>query len=241
MGGEGLTNLRNLALWVLVGLVVVLLFNLFQGSSHHTSPPPLSYSQFRQVILDGDVKRVTIEGDQVRGELANGNQFTTTIPLNDQSFWTLLNDHHVNVRVSGSDEGMPPLLVVLLNWFPLLVLIGALGFFLRRTRHGEVHNGVPRAELNWRRGLLRTWIVASVLWLGIWASVIWNACRMEYVCWLGSFVPGMPYIIGASAGQFKLWAWTAVLGEGLAVPAAVFVLGYIIIWALEGFRHSDQS
>ena len=80
-----LNNLRNLALWILIALLLVLLFNLFQSSSQRTSSPTLSYTQFRQEIVDGDVKKVTIQGDQVHGELGNGNQFTTTVPTNDQS------------------------------------------------------------------------------------------------------------------------------------------------------------
>jgi len=145
-----LNNLRNLALWILIALLLVLLFNLFQGSSQHSSSPPLSYTQFRQEILEGDVKKVTIQGDQVHGELGNGNQFTTTVPTNDQSLWSLLNDHHVNTSVAPPDDGMPPLLGVLLNWFPMLLLIAVWVFFLRQMQAGggkAMGFGKSRAKL----------------------------------------------------------------------------------------------
>jgi len=145
-----LNNLRNLALWILIALLLVLLFNLFQGSSQHSSSPPLSYSQFRQEITEGDVKKATIQGDQVHGELGNGNQFTTTIPTSDPSIWSLLNDHHVNYSVSQADDGMPPLLGVLLNWFPMLLLIAVWVFFLRQMQSGggkAMGFGKSRAKL----------------------------------------------------------------------------------------------
>ena len=145
-----MNNLRNLALWILIALLLVLLFNLFQGSSQHSSSPPLSYSQFRQEITEGDVKKATIQGDQVHGELGNGNQFTTTIPTSDPSIWSLLNDHHVNYSVSQADDGMPPLLGVLLNWFPMLLLIAVWVFFLRQMQSGggkAMGFGKSRAKL----------------------------------------------------------------------------------------------
>ena len=145
-----MNNLRNLALWILIALLLVLLFNLFQSSSQRTSSPPESYTQFRQEILDGDVKKVTIQGDQVHGEKGNGNQFTTTVPTNDQSLWTLLNDHHVNTSVAQADDGMPTLLGVLLNWFPMLLLIAVWVFFLRQMQSGggkAMGFGKSRAKL----------------------------------------------------------------------------------------------
>ncbi len=249
MGENALHNFRNLALWILIGLLVVLLFNLFQGSSERPSAPPLSYSQFRQEIVEGDVKWVLIQNDQVHGELNNGNPFTTTIPTNDPSIWTLLGDHHVSITVAQPDDGVPTLLAVLLNWFPMLLLIAVLVFGVRRMRAGEVRAEVQVRELNWRRGLLRTWIVVSTLWLGIWTYMIWNSCRPlgrfagsthpeQYVCWLGPIhLPGSD--LTAPLGSFTVWNWIVLIGEGLAAPAALFVLGAAILWASDGFRKAD--
>jgi cell division protease FtsH len=144
-----LNNLRNLALWILIALLLVLLFNLFQSQSQRTSSPPLSYTQFRQEVVDGDVKKVTIQGDQVRGELGNGNQFTSTVPTNDQSLWTLLNDRHVNTSVAQADDSMS-WISVLLNWFPMLLLIAVWVFFLRQMQSGggkAMGFGKSRAKL----------------------------------------------------------------------------------------------
>jgi len=145
-----LNNLRNLALWILIALLLVLLFNLFQGSSPHASAQAYSYTQFNQEVAQGDVKKVKITGDQVQGELANGTQFTTTVPTNDQTLWAILKDHNVNVTVAPADDGMPTLLGVLLNWFPMLLLIAVWVFFLRQMQAGggkAMGFGKSRAKL----------------------------------------------------------------------------------------------
>ena len=132
-----MNNLRNLALWILIALLLVLLFNLFQNSGQHAATPALTYTQFTQKVSAGDVKNLTIQGDQVKGDLANGTSFTTAIPQNDQNLWNTLKDHPgTNVTVAKPDEGMPALLSVLLNWFPMLLLIGVWVFFLRQMQSG---------------------------------------------------------------------------------------------------------
>jgi len=146
-----LNNLRNLALWIIIALLLVFLFNLFQGASQHASTPPLSYTQFTQQVQRGDVTKVTVQGDQVKGETRTGSQFTTTVPTNDQNFWNTLREHpSVNVTVAPADNGMPTLLNVLVNWFPMLLLIAVWVFFLRQMQSGggkAMGFGKSRAKL----------------------------------------------------------------------------------------------
>jgi cell division protease FtsH len=147
-----LNNLRNLAVWILIALLLVLLFNLFQGSSQKASTQTLSYTQFTQKVGQNEVAKVKIAGDRVEGELANnGGQFTTTVPANDQNLWNTLKEHpNVNVTVAPADEGMPTLLNVLVNWFPMLLLIGVWVFFLRQMQSGggkAMGFGKSRAKL----------------------------------------------------------------------------------------------
>jgi hypothetical protein len=253
LGENALPKFRNLALWILIALLVVLLFNLFQGSSSRTTPPPLSYTQFRQEVLSGDIRKVTVMDDQVRGVRTDDSQFTTTIPLNDPSLWALLNDHHVATTLEKADDGIPMLLSILINWFPMLLLIAVWVFFLRRVPCRTAPDGAQRAELNWRKGLLRSWIILSILWLAIWVSMIWGSCQTvdasgsaggaaheEYFCWLGFIhLPGFPPELTAPLGSFTVWTWAMLVGEGLAVPAALLALGYAILWARDGFQNGN--
>lgn len=145
-----MNNLRNLALWILIALLLVLLFNLFQGSSQRAVTPPLNYTQFTQKVEAGEVKEITKQGDQVKGEFTNGSAFTTTVPTDDPSLFPTLKSHNVNITVSKPDEGMSPLLNVLVSWFPMLLLIGVWVFFLRQMQSGggkAMGFGKSRAKL----------------------------------------------------------------------------------------------
>ncbi|HVU20873.1 MAG TPA: ATP-dependent zinc metalloprotease FtsH [Rhizomicrobium sp.] len=145
-----MNNLRNLVLWIVIALLLVFLFNLFQGSTQRANTQAIGYSQFQQQVSDGSVKKVTVQGDNIRGELGNGQAFTTTMPNNDPSIWPLLSSHHVNVSVTPADDGMPTLMGVFINWFPMLLLIGVWVFFLRQMQAGggkAMGFGKSRAKL----------------------------------------------------------------------------------------------
>jgi cell division protease FtsH len=145
-----LNNLRNLALWILIALLLVLLFNLFQGSNKSTQAQQLSYTAFTQEVVKGNVQKITLSGDEVKGELRNGTQFNTMVPPNDQTMWTTIKEHDVNVTVAKPDDGMSPLLNVLVSWFPMLLLIAVWVFFLRQMQSGggkAMGFGKSRAKL----------------------------------------------------------------------------------------------
>ncbi len=145
-----MNNLRNLVLWIVIALLLVFLFNLFQGTSQHANAQNVSYTQFSQEVGQGEVKKVTVQGDQLRGELGNGQPFMTTVPSNDPSLWPMLKEHNVNVTVQPADDGMPTLMGVFINWFPMLLLIGVWVFFLRQMQAGggkAMGFGKSRAKL----------------------------------------------------------------------------------------------
>ena len=127
-----MNNLRNLALWIIIALLLVFLFNMFQGSTSHPSMPPLTFSEFNQHVVQGDVKEVTVQGDQIKGKLANGQAFATYAPANDPGLYPRMEEHNVNISVQPSDDGMPSLIGIALNWFPMLLLIGVWILFCMR-------------------------------------------------------------------------------------------------------------
>ncbi len=103
-----MNNLRNLALWIVIALLLVFLFNLFQGTAGtHTTASAITYSRFNEQVLQNQVRKVVFQGDQVKGELSNGQPFVTTVPSNDTTLWPMLKDHHVDTSVSPADDGMP--------------------------------------------------------------------------------------------------------------------------------------
>ena len=145
-----MNNLRNLALWIVIALLLVFLFNLFQGTGQHTAASPISYSKFNELVVQNQVKKVTFQGDQVKGEMISGQPFTTTVPNNDATLWPTLKSHNVDTAVSPADEGMPSLLAIFINWFPMLLIFGVWVIFLRQMQSGggkAMGFGKSRAKL----------------------------------------------------------------------------------------------
>ena len=145
-----MNNLRNLALWIVIALLLVLLFNLFQGTGTQPTASAISYSKFTEQVAAKQVKKVTFQGDQVKGEMVSGQPFTTTVPTNDTTLWPILKANNVETAVTPADTGMPSLLAIFINWFPMLLIFGVWIFFLRQMQSGggkAMGFGKSRAKL----------------------------------------------------------------------------------------------
>ncbi|HTR16342.1 MAG TPA: ATP-dependent zinc metalloprotease FtsH [Acetobacteraceae bacterium] len=126
---------RNLALWVIIALLLVVLFNLFQpGGGQHPSSQ-VAYSDFIGEVNNGHVRDVVIQGRTVTGQLADGHTFQTYTP-EDPSLVQRLTDKGVRVIAKPEDSDVNPLLHYLLSWFPMLLLIGVWVFFMRQMQAG---------------------------------------------------------------------------------------------------------
>src|ERR1700730_19421565 len=66
---------KNLALWMVIGLIVIVLFNVFQASQ--PSRDKMVFSDYLKRVEAGEVKEVLIRGKSVSGKLADGNSFRT--------------------------------------------------------------------------------------------------------------------------------------------------------------------
>ena len=126
---------KNLALWVIIGLLVIALFNLFQGPSGQGPVTNLPFSQFLAEVDAGQVASVTIRGDAITGNYADGRAFSTYAP-NDPSLVQRLAKHGVEINAAPADDNVPSLLGVLVSWFPMLLLVGVWIFFMRQMQSG---------------------------------------------------------------------------------------------------------
>jgi cell division protease FtsH len=143
-------NLRNLALWIIIALLLVALFNMFQGTGTHQNTSQISYTQFNQQVTNGLVKKVTIQGDQIVGETSSGQQFTTVAPPNDSQITQKLLEKNVDVNVKPAGDDSFNLMSIFINWFPMLLLIAVWVFFLRQMQAGggkAMGFGKSRAKL----------------------------------------------------------------------------------------------
>jgi cell division protease FtsH len=126
---------RNLALWVIIALLLVVLFNLFQPGVTHTSATQMAYSDFLTEVNTGHVRDVVIQGRTVSGQLNDGRTFQTYTP-EDPALVGRLTDKGVRVIAKPEDNDVNPLLHLLLSWFPMLLLIGVWVFFMRQMQSG---------------------------------------------------------------------------------------------------------
>src|SRR6201746_1587798 len=126
---------RNLALWVIIALLLVVLFNLFQPGVSHTNSTQIAYSDFITEVNSGRVRDVVIQGRTVSGQLNDGRTFQTYTP-EDPALVKTLTDKNVRGIAKPEDSDVKPLLHYLLSWFPMLLLIGVWVFFMRQMQSG---------------------------------------------------------------------------------------------------------
>ncbi len=141
---------RNIALWVVVALLLVALFNLFQPSSG-TAPrgQQVAYSDFLAEVNAGQVREVTIQGRTLTGQLSDGRLFQTYTP-EDPTLVSRLTERGVRVLARPVESDVNPLLQILISWFPMLLLIGVWIFFMRQMQGGggrAMGFGKSRAKL----------------------------------------------------------------------------------------------
>ncbi len=126
---------KNVVLWIIIGLLLIVLFNLFQGSSSTNNSSKISFSDFIAATESGTVSEVNISGNNITGYLNDGRAFNTFTP-NYPNLVDKLNQYGVKINAEPADRSMHPLLSVLLSWFPMLLLIGVWIFFMRQMQSG---------------------------------------------------------------------------------------------------------
>ena len=126
-------NMRNLAFWVVLMLLVLALFNLFSGSTGGLQSREISYSEFVTAVEAGDVRNVTLDGEQVRFRRADGSDYVTIRP-EDAEVTSLLMSKDIPVRAEPQQQsGFQTFLMSLL---PILLLIGGWIYFMNRMQGG---------------------------------------------------------------------------------------------------------
>ena len=126
---------KNLALWIVIGLLLVALFNLFQTSSSRGPQSTLAFSDFVTDVNRGQVTDVTIQGSNISGHFTDGRAFSTYAP-NDPGLVDTLIGKGVRITAAPLDENVPSLFGILVSWFPMLLLVGVWIFFMRQMQGG---------------------------------------------------------------------------------------------------------
>jgi len=124
--------LKNLVIWLVIGLVLMTVFNQF--NTRQAAQAPLEYSQFLDEVKAGRIAKVTIEGRQLKATTADGKRVTSYSP---GDIWLVSDLLKYNVKVEAKPEEEPSLLMnIFVSWFPMLLLIGVWIFFMRQMQGG---------------------------------------------------------------------------------------------------------
>ncbi len=130
-----MSNIKNFALWVIIALLLVALFNLFQSPVQQTSSTEINFSRLLSEVDGGNIRDVTIAGENITGHYTDGRSFRTYAPA-DPSLVNRLYDKGVSITAKPADDNVPSILGILVSWFPMLLLIGVWIFFMRQMQGG---------------------------------------------------------------------------------------------------------
>jgi cell division protease FtsH len=140
---------KNIALWLLISLVMIFLFNYFNTTEQTRSKAPLSYSQFLELVKSDKVKSVILQGEEITGEQKEDNRAFKSYAPADPDLIKLLQQKKVEITAKPKDDS-PWYTTLLVSWLPMLVLVGIWIFFMRQMQSGggkAMSFGKSRARL----------------------------------------------------------------------------------------------
>ena len=131
-------SFKNLAMWLIIVILTIGLYNMFKNPQNLNvnKSEKIIFSKFLDEVDNGRVVEVQIQGNNIKGVMANGETFTT-YSANYPNLVEKLSDKGVSISAVPIEDKMPSLLGVLLSWFPMLLLIAVWIFFMRQMQGGK--------------------------------------------------------------------------------------------------------
>jgi len=123
---------KNVAIWLIIALVLMTVFNQF--STRQAAMSQMEYSQFIEEVKQGQITKVVIEGHVLKGVKSDGKRFATYAPSDPWLVSDLLKN---GVAIEAKPDEEPSFLMnIFVSWFPMLLLIGVWVFFMRQMQGG---------------------------------------------------------------------------------------------------------
>lgn len=123
---------KNIMLWVILIVFTIILFNAFNTTTEAENE--FDYSRFLQLVNDGKVTKVSLQGNDIEGVLTDNTKFKTYAP-SDPKLIESLTQKNVQIKVLPQPTS-PWYVVFISSWFPLLILLGIWIFFMRQMQVG---------------------------------------------------------------------------------------------------------
>ncbi len=129
-----MNNFKSIAIWMVVALVLMTVFNQFNNHQQQASQATLDYSEFLNLVKQGQVTKVLIEGRTLKATTSEGKRITSYAP-ND--LWMVSDFLKNGVTIEAKAEEEQSLLMsIFVSWFPMVLLIGVWIFFMRQMQGG---------------------------------------------------------------------------------------------------------
>lgn len=127
---------RNLALWVIIIVLALLLFLAFQPSGNQHASQQLAYSDFVTDVDQGKVRSVVVQNQNITGTLKDGTSFETYAPV-DPGLVPRMTGKGIEVVAKPLDADGSPILRAVTSWLPMIFLLGIGILFFRQMQSGS--------------------------------------------------------------------------------------------------------
>ena len=124
---------KNLALWLVIGMIMIALFNIFNKPINPSSE--VVFSDFMNLVEEGQVNEVVIQGSRISGKYMDGRAFITNAPPEYPDTIRVLREKGVRIMVEQPEQ-TSWYMNILISWFPMLLLLGIWIFFMRQMQSG---------------------------------------------------------------------------------------------------------
>ncbi|MCV0394141.1 MAG: ATP-dependent zinc metalloprotease FtsH [Rhizobiaceae bacterium] len=130
-------NYRNLALWAIIAVLLIALFNLFQAPQQRGASRDIAYSEFLSELDAGRVRSVTIAGDRITGTYSDSNSSFQTYSPGDSTLVQRLEQRNVTINARPESDGSNSIFGYLISWLPMILILGVWIFFMRQMQSGS--------------------------------------------------------------------------------------------------------
>ncbi len=125
---------KSIAIWMVVALVLMTVFNQFNARQQATAQAQIEYSQFLEEVRQGHITKVIIEGRTLKATTADGTRITSYAP---SDIWMVSDLLKNGVAIEAKPEEEPSMLMnIFVSWFPMILLIAVWIFFMRQMQGG---------------------------------------------------------------------------------------------------------
>jgi cell division protease FtsH len=129
-----LNNFKSIAIWMVVALVLMTVFNQFNTRQQQTSQSQLDYSQFLEEVKQGHITKVVIEGRALKATTTDGKRITSYAP---SDLWMVSDLLKNGVSIEAKPEEEQSFLMnIFVSWFPMILLILVWVYFMRQMQGG---------------------------------------------------------------------------------------------------------